>query len=156
MDDEFKENYTKIFIEKLVDENNDFKTSLIILRDEDKTTIFPVAVKPNSYKYLKNISNDINYEERFLCDIVYDLDRPKRIIIDLKNYEIKSFYINQNNEKKSLNIIELMSFAIRYSINIYIENELISVKTQEYISIDENKRVDLYGLDRVEFENSKH
>jgi len=156
MDDEFKENYTKIFIEKLVDENNDFKTSLIILRDEDKTTIFPVAVKPNSYKYLKNISNDINYEERFLCDIVYDLDKPKRIVIALKNYEIESFYINKNNEKRLLNIIELMSFSIRYSIDIYIENDLISAKSDEYISIDEDKKVDLYRLDSVQFEDSKH
>jgi len=151
-----EETYTKIFIEKLIDSTNDFRASIVILRDEKKTTMFPVIVKENSLEYLKNIENDKNYEEIFLCDIVYDLEKPQKIILNFNDDKLESFYINKNKEKKKLNIIELLSFSIRYSIGIYIENSLIYPKSNDYMDIENAKRIDLYGLDRVHLEKSEH
>ena len=151
-----EETHTKIFIEKLIDSTNNFHASIVILRDEQKTTMFPIIVKENSLEYLKNIEDDKNYEEIFLCDIVYDLEKPQKIILNFKNDRLESFYINKDKKRKKLNIIELLSFSIRYSVGIYIENSLIHPTASDYIDIENGKRVDLYGLDRVHLEKSEH
>jgi hypothetical protein len=156
----FKDNYTEVFIERLIDSNNQLNSAIILLREENNGVIFPVALDNTFFEYLKNISNDKNHEENFLCDLVYKLDKPKSIFIKLKNGKLSSFYLNISNKKINLNLIELLSFAVRYPISIYIENKILypSIKEDYFIKADSTfeRKVDLYALDRNSLDNLTH
>ncbi len=155
-----KNNYTKVTIENLIDARNQFNTAIIMLREESTGLVFPVGLENSFFEYLKNIADDKNHEEKFLCDIVYKLDTPKEIFIDLKYNKLNSFYINKENKKVYLNLIEILSFAIRYSIDIYVENKLIhpEIPDDYFINADlvNHRKVDLYRLDKMPLDNSKH
>jgi hypothetical protein len=155
-----KENYTKVIIEDLINSQNQFKTAIILLREESTGLIFPVGLENSFFEYLKNISDDKNHEEKFLCDIVYKLDSPKEIFIDLKYNKLTSFYINKNDKSVYLNLIEILSFAIRYSIDIYVQNKLIhpEIGDDYFINADlvNHRKIDLYRLDKIQLDNSKH
>jgi len=155
-----KDNYTKVFIEKLIDNNNQMNTAIILLKEEKTNFIFPVGLENSFFEYLKNIHDDKNHEERLLCDIVYELDKPSSIFIELKSYKLNSFYINKKEEKVNLNLIEILSFAIRYSIDIFVDNKLIHPERKDdyFINADlvNQRKVDLYRLDKIQSEHFKH
>lgn len=155
-----KDNYTKVIIENLIDSHNQLDTAIILLREEKTGLLFPVGLENSFFEYLKNISDDKNYEEKFLCDIVYKLDTPKEIFINLTSNKLNSFYINKDNKKVYLNLIEILSFAIRYSTSIYLQNKLIhpEIRDDYFINADlvNHRKIDLYRLDKMQLEHSKH
>ncbi len=157
---ELKNNYTKVTIEKLINSHNQFGTAIILLREEKTGLLFPVGLENSFFEYLKNISDDKTHEEDFLCDIVYKLDSPKEIFINLTSNKLNSFYTNKDNKKVYLNLIEMLSFAIRYSTSIYIQNKLIhpEIRDDYFINADlvNHRKVDLYRLDKIHLDNSKH
>ena len=46
-----KENYTKVVIEDLINSQNQFKTAIILLREESTGLIFPVGLENSFFEY---------------------------------------------------------------------------------------------------------
>jgi hypothetical protein len=153
-------NYTKVVVEKLIDKNNQFKTAIILIKEEGFNTVFPIAIKNFHYEYLKSLFSDRKHEKVFMCDILYDLHKPKSVFINLKNGELNTFYLTRTGEIVNLNILEIMSFVIRYYVDLYIESRLIHPQeiNDYFIKADSfiNNKVDLYRLDKNIFDNLKH
>ena len=155
------ENYSKVSIENLLDSNNKFQTAMIIFKEENTGWLFPLGIEDSFFDYLQSILKDKIHEENFLCDIVYSLEKPKGLYIEFKNNKLSCFYINKNDKKISLNLMDLLSIAIRYPItDIYLENQLIHPEFLDdfFINADmiQNKKVDLYRLDKQHLESQKH
>jgi len=155
-----KENYTKVFIDKMIDSDNQFEAAIILFKEESSGYFFPLGLEAEFYEYLKSIKNDLNHDEYFLADRIYELDKPKSLYIELKNRKLNCFYLNFKNEAIKLNLIDILSIAIRYPVDIYLEYKLLHPEFLDdfFIKVDSvgDKKVDLYRLDKQHLENLKH
>ena len=141
--------YIYIKFDKLVHQNN----TIAVFKEVGGNKMFPMLIPKDIFYYLEKIYSDKLHQEKFMVDIVFELENPKGLFLERKHGSYFPYYISKTDQKKELNIIDLLIISIRYETIISLSDIFFEDQEDYYQDIS---KVDLYNLKKIDFENIQH